>query len=78
MLAFALVRAIEVIGEAASKVDTKKMAESREQAAHLLIEHAEKLCAQGIAAMRFTTAPFMQRSEELPSHVTEVKLRKKS
>lgn len=56
---------------------TKMLAESREQAVDRMIREAKSLNADGIVALRFTTAAVMQGSAELLAYGTAVKLRSK-
>ena len=53
---------------------TKMMAESREQALDRMVEEAEKLGADAIIGVRFTTASMMQGAAELLVYGTAVKL----
>ena len=53
---------------------TKMLAESREQALDRLTAQARSLGADGVVALRFTTAPVMQGSAELLAYGTAVKL----
>ena len=53
---------------------TKMMAESREQALDRMVEEAEKLGADAIVSVRFTTASMMQGAAELLVYGTAVKL----
>ncbi len=54
---------------------TKMLAESREQAIDRMIAEAEKLGADGIVCLRFTTSAVAQGSAELLAYGTAVKLR---
>ncbi len=54
---------------------TKMLAESREQALDRMIKEAEKIGADGIVCVRFTTAAVMQGSAELLAYGTAVKLK---
>jgi uncharacterized protein YbjQ (UPF0145 family) len=56
---------------------TKMLAESREQALDRMIANAEKMDANGIVCVRFTTSAVMAGSAELLAYGTAVKLRKK-
>jgi uncharacterized protein YbjQ (UPF0145 family) len=51
---------------------TKMMAESREQAIDRMIEDAERLGANAIVAVRFTTTSMMQSAAELLVYGTAV------
>ena len=51
---------------------TKMLAESREQALDRMIADAEKLGANAIVALRFTTASMMQGAAELLAYGTAV------
>ena len=53
---------------------TKMMAESREQALDRMVEEAEKLGADAIVSVRFTTTSMMQGAAELLIYGTAVKL----
>lgn len=55
---------------------TKMLAESREQAIDRMIANAEKLGANGIVCMRFTTSSVMAGSAELLAYGTAVKMNK--
>jgi len=57
---------------------TKMMAESREQALDRMMSEAKQVGADGIVAVRFTTAPVMQGAAELLVYGTAVRLQKKS
>ena len=57
---------------------TKLMAEAREQSIDRMIAEAEKLGANGIVCVRFTTSVVMAGSAELLAYGTAVKLSKKS
>ena len=56
---------------------TKMLAESREQAIDRMFAEAEKLDADGIVCLRFTTSTVMASAAELLAYGTAVKLRKK-
>jgi uncharacterized protein YbjQ (UPF0145 family) len=56
---------------------TKMLAESREQAIDRMKTEAEKLGADGVVCLRFTTSAVMQGSAELLVYGTAVKLIKK-
>jgi len=56
---------------------TKMLAEAREQALDRLIRDAERLGADGIVAVRFTTSAIMQNAAELFAFGTAVKVEKK-
>ncbi len=56
---------------------TKMLAESREQAIDRMVAEAERLGANAIVCMRFTTAPVMQGSAELLAYGTAVETRRK-
>ena len=56
---------------------TKMLAESREQAIDRMVVEAERLGADAIVCMRFTTAPVMQGSAELLAYGTAVETRRK-
>ncbi len=51
---------------------TKMVAESREQAIDRMIEDAEKIGADAIVGMRFTTSSMMQGAAELLAYGTAV------
>lgn len=53
---------------------TKMIAESREQSIDRMIAEAQKLGANAIVAMRFTTAEVMQGAAELLAYGTAVKV----
>lgn len=53
---------------------TKMMAESREQAIDRMIEEAEKLGANAIVNVRFTTSMIMQSASEILVYGTAVKV----
>ena len=53
---------------------TKMLAESREQALDRMIANAEKMGADGIVCVRFTTSAVMAASAELLAYGTAVKL----
>jgi uncharacterized protein YbjQ (UPF0145 family) len=55
---------------------TKMLAESREQAIDRLVDEANKLGADAVVCLRFTTAPVMQGAAELLAYGTAVKLKK--
>ena len=56
---------------------TKMLAESREQALDRMIADAEKMGANGIVCVRFTTSAVMAGSAELLAYGTAVKVNKK-
>ena len=56
---------------------TKMLAESREQALDRMFAEAEKIGADGIVCLRFTTSTVMTSAAELLAYGTAVKLRKK-
>jgi uncharacterized protein YbjQ (UPF0145 family) len=56
---------------------TKMLAESREQAIDRMVAEAERLGADAIVCMRFTTSPVMQGSAELLAYGTAVETRRK-
>jgi uncharacterized protein YbjQ (UPF0145 family) len=56
---------------------TKLMAQAREQAIDRMVADAERLGADAIVNVRFTTAMVMQGSSEILAYGTAVKLRKK-
>lgn len=56
---------------------TKMLAESREQAIDRMVAEAERLGADAIVCMRFTTSPVMQGSAELLAYGTAVEIRRK-
>ena len=56
---------------------TKMLAESREQALDRMIANAERIGANGIVCVRFTTSAVMAGSAELLAYGTAVKVRKK-
>ena len=56
---------------------TKLMAESRDQAIDRMIEEAEKLQADAILDMRFSTSEVMSGAAEILAYGTAVKLKKK-
>jgi uncharacterized protein YbjQ (UPF0145 family) len=56
---------------------TKLMAESRDQAIDRMIEEAEKLGADAILDMRFSTSEVMSGAAEILAYGTAVKLNKK-
>lgn len=56
---------------------TKMLAESREQAFDRMIANAEKIGANGIVCVRFTTSSVMAGSAELLAYGTAVKVTKK-
>ncbi len=53
---------------------TKMMAESREQAIDRMIEEAEKLGANAVVNVRFTTSMIMQSASEILAYGTAVKV----
>lgn len=53
---------------------TKMIAESREQALDRMVEEAEKLGANAIVSVRFTTASMMQGAAELLVYGTAVRV----
>lgn len=55
---------------------TKMLAESREQALDRMIAEAEKLGADGIVCLRFTTSSVLAGAAELLAYGTAVKLKK--
>ena len=54
--------------------DTKLMGESREQAIDRMIEEAERLGADAIVTVRFSTSEIMNGAAELLAYGTAVKL----
>lgn len=56
---------------------TKMLAESREQAIDRMIAEADKLGADGIMAVRFTTSAVTQGAAELLAYGTAVRMRKR-
>jgi uncharacterized protein YbjQ (UPF0145 family) len=56
---------------------TKMMAESREQAIDRMVQDAEKMGANAIVAMRFTTSAVIQGAAELLAYGTAVKIEPK-
>ena len=56
---------------------TKLMAESRDQALDRMIEEAEKIGADAILDMRFSTSEVMSGAAEILAYGTAVKLKKK-
>jgi uncharacterized protein YbjQ (UPF0145 family) len=56
---------------------TKMLAESREQAIDRMIAEAEKLGANGIVCLRFTTSTVMKAAAELLAYGTAVKMEKR-
>lgn len=56
---------------------TKMLAESREQALDRMIAEAEKIGADGIVCLRFTTSAVMKAAAELLAYGTAVKMEKK-
>ena len=54
---------------------TKMLAESREQAIDRMVAEAERLGADAIVCMRFTTSPVMQGAAELLAYGTAVETR---
>jgi uncharacterized protein YbjQ (UPF0145 family) len=57
---------------------TKLMAESREQAIDRMVDEAERLGADGIVAVRFTTSMVMSTAAEILCFGTAVKLRRET
>ncbi len=57
---------------------TKMLGESREQALDRMVESAEKLGADGIVCVRFTTSTVTQGAAELLAYGTAVRLRKRT
>ena len=57
---------------------TKMLAESREQAIDRMVAEAERLGADAIVCMRFTTSPVMQGAAELLAYGTAVEARRSS
>jgi uncharacterized protein YbjQ (UPF0145 family) len=57
---------------------TKLMAESRDQAMDRMIEEAEKIGADAVLDMRFSTSEIMNGAAEILAYGTAVKLKKKS
>ena len=55
---------------------TKLMAESRDQAVDRMIEEAERLGADAILDMRFSTSEIMSGAAEILAYGTAVKLKK--
>lgn len=53
---------------------TKMLAEAREQSIDRMIAEAERLGADAIVCLRFTTSPVMQGAAELLAYGTAVKL----
>ena len=53
---------------------TKMLAESREQALDRMVEDAEKLGANAIISVRFTTSSMMQGAAELLAYGTAVRV----
>ena len=53
---------------------TKMLAEAREQAIDRMVAEAEKLGADAIVCMRFTTSPVLQGAAELLAYGTAVKI----
>jgi len=53
---------------------TKLLAETREQAANRMVEEAEKLGADAIVGVRFSTSSIMQGASEMLVYGTAVKL----
>jgi len=53
---------------------TKMMAESREQAIDRMIEEAERLGANAVINIRFTTSMIMQSASEILAYGTAVKV----
>ena len=56
---------------------TKMLAESREQAIDRMIAEAEKMGADGIVCLRFTTSAVMKAAAELLAYGTAVKIARK-
>jgi uncharacterized protein YbjQ (UPF0145 family) len=56
---------------------TEMLADAREEALHRMIAEAQRLGADGIVCIRFTTSEVMQATAELLAYGTAVKLRKK-
>ena len=56
---------------------TKMLAESREQAIDRMFTEAERLGADGVVCLRFTTSTVMASAAELLAYGTAVKLQKK-
>ncbi len=56
---------------------TKMLAEAREQSIDRMIAEAEKLGADAVVCLRFTTAPVMQGAAELLAYGTAVLLEDK-
>ena len=54
---------------------TKLLADSREQAIYRMVQDAEKLKADAIINVRFTTSAVMQGSSEILAYGTAVKLK---
>lgn len=54
---------------------TKMLAEAREQSLDRMKAHAQKLKADGIVGIRFTTSPIMAGAAELLAYGTAVRLR---
>ena len=54
---------------------TKLLADSREQAIYRMVQDAEKLQADAIINVRFTTSAVMQGSSEILAYGTAVKLK---
>ncbi len=54
---------------------TKLQAQSREQALHRLVQDAEKLGADAVVNIRFTTSMIMQGASETLAYGTAVKLK---
>ncbi len=57
---------------------TMMLSEAREEAVHRMITEAQRLGADGIVCVRFTTSEVMQATAELLAYGTAVKLRKRS
>jgi uncharacterized protein YbjQ (UPF0145 family) len=57
---------------------TKMLAESREQAMDRMIADAERLGADGVVCVRFTTSSVMQGAAELLAYGTAVRLGEKA
>ena len=56
---------------------TKMLAESREQAIDRMVAEAEKMGADGIVCLRFTTSTVMKAAAELLAYGTAVKMEKR-
>jgi len=57
---------------------TKMLAEAREQSLDRMKAHAQRLQADGIVGIRFTTSPIMTGAAELLAYGTAVRLRPRS